>query len=167
MDGGRAQQSNVATRQWLQKQFQSSGIQIDSSSLKQLAKTIEATTNPEDLLAALLDEIETSTYDCVLALKVDFYGGTRYIFNNVYNFCADTDDRKLRVEFLNDFLERAKGSTFGEIEVLQAFDTPLYQYDAVRKMFHKCAERRKIVANAEVLFSIGMKLTCCSCFVFN
>jgi len=67
--------------------------------------------------------------------------------------CADTDDRKLRLEFLNEFLERAKGSTFGEIEVLQAFDTPLYQYDPVRKMFHKCAERRKIVANAEVIFN--------------
>jgi len=68
MDGGRAQHSNIATRQWLQKQFQSSGIQIDSSSLKQLAKTIEATTNPEDLLAALLDEIETST--CIYLLRM-------------------------------------------------------------------------------------------------
>jgi len=65
MDGGRAQHGSVATRQWLQKQFQSSGIQIDSASLKQLAKTIEATTNPEDLLAALLDEIETSMFGCV------------------------------------------------------------------------------------------------------
>jgi hypothetical protein len=50
--------------------------------------------------------------------------------------------------------------------VLQAFDTPLYQYDSVRKMFHKCTERRKIIANAEVLFSLGIGLTCHSCFFF-
>ena len=87
MAGGKEQQSNVATRQWLQKQFQSSGIQIDSSSLKQLAKTIEATTNPEDLLAALLDEIETSTYGCRLGPKsrVSMQGVDRFI--TLYLFC--------------------------------------------------------------------------------
>lgn len=47
---------------WLQKQFQSSGIQTESAALKLLAKKMEEMPNgSEGLLGSLLDDIETRT----------------------------------------------------------------------------------------------------------
>lgn len=45
---------------WLQKQFQSSGIQTESAALKLLAERMQEMPNDsEDLLGSLLDDIET------------------------------------------------------------------------------------------------------------
>lgn len=52
--------AQLATRQWLQRQFQTSGIQIESAALTELAKTVEVTSNAEEMLSSLLDEIESS-----------------------------------------------------------------------------------------------------------
>lgn len=45
---------------WLQKQFQSSGIQTETAALKLLAERMQEMPNDsEDLLGSLLDDIET------------------------------------------------------------------------------------------------------------
>jgi hypothetical protein len=49
------------TKQWLQKQFQSSGIQIEPAALIRLVGVVEEVEDPEQFLHELLDEIETST----------------------------------------------------------------------------------------------------------
>jgi hypothetical protein len=48
------------TKQWLQKQFQSSGIQIEPAALIRLVGVVEEVEDPEQFLHELLDEIETS-----------------------------------------------------------------------------------------------------------
>ena len=48
------------TKQWLQRQFQSSGIQIEPTALVQLMTVVEEIDDPERFLHALLDEIERS-----------------------------------------------------------------------------------------------------------
>ena len=48
------------TKQWLQKQFQSSGIQIEPAALTRLVGVVEEVEDPEQFLHELLDEIETS-----------------------------------------------------------------------------------------------------------
>lgn len=48
------------TKQWLQKQFQSSGIQIEPAALTKLVGVVEEVDDPEQFLHELLDEIETS-----------------------------------------------------------------------------------------------------------
>lgn len=48
------------TKQWLQKQFQSSGIQTEPAALAKLVDVVEQIDDPESFLHELLDEIETS-----------------------------------------------------------------------------------------------------------
>lgn len=50
------------TKQWLQKQFQSSGIQIEPAALIRLIGVVEEVDDPEQFLHELLDEIETSKW---------------------------------------------------------------------------------------------------------
>lgn len=52
----------ASSRQWLQKQFQSTGIQIDSAALKKLAAIIESDTDPLHLIHRLLDKVETGNF---------------------------------------------------------------------------------------------------------
>lgn len=63
---------SAVTRQWLQKQLQSSGIQTESTALKQLAKTLESTARPEELLTSLLDHFESSACfpDCSTVMMI-------------------------------------------------------------------------------------------------
>lgn len=51
-------QSRV-TRQWLQKQFQPTGIQLESAALAKLVRVVEEAERPEAIVNSLLDEIET------------------------------------------------------------------------------------------------------------
>lgn len=48
------------TTAWLRKQFFSSGIQAEAAALNRLAHVLEEAEDPEALLHALLDDIETS-----------------------------------------------------------------------------------------------------------
>lgn len=121
--------SSAAVRTWLQRQLQSSGIQIESAALKLLARSLDEITNstqaeaeaasPERLLSALLDDVETRT-----------------------------DDRKLTVSFVEDFLQRwLQGNQDAEIEVVDAFDVPLVQYDPVRHQWFQQKSTRSVVGN--------------------
>ncbi len=47
-----------ATRQWLQRQFHSSGFQLENAALTRLVVEIQACEEPEEFLCALLDEID-------------------------------------------------------------------------------------------------------------
>lgn len=49
---------SLASKQWLQRQLQSSGIKIDSAALTELASFIEDIDQPEHFLNVVLDEIE-------------------------------------------------------------------------------------------------------------
>lgn len=49
----------LTSRQWLQKQFQSTGIQIEGAALKALASIIEEAEEPEQIVHQLLDKVET------------------------------------------------------------------------------------------------------------
>jgi DNA polymerase epsilon subunit 2 len=118
-----------SVRFWLQKQFQTSGIQTESSALKLLATYLEDesnTSDPEHILGDLLDDIETRT-----------------------------DDRKLTVEFVKEFLDRCQGSTQGTVEVVDAFHVPLIQYDPVRHMFyHNTKKARKVIGDVKNKFQL-------------
>jgi len=48
------------TKQWLQKQFQSSGIQAEPAALARLAEVLDQSDDAEHFLHSLLDDIETS-----------------------------------------------------------------------------------------------------------
>ena len=48
-----------ARKQWLQKQFRSSSIQVEPAALTKLAQVVADVDKPEDFLKTLLDEIET------------------------------------------------------------------------------------------------------------
>lgn len=50
----------TVTKRWLQKQFQSSGIQTEPAALARLVEVVEAIDDPQELINELLDEIETS-----------------------------------------------------------------------------------------------------------
>lgn len=118
-----------SVRLWLQKQFQTSGIQIESSALKLLASNLEEmskTEDPEQILSMLLDDVETRT-----------------------------DDRKLTVDFVNQFLERCRGGTIGTVEVINAFNIPLIQYDPIRHMFyHNTKKKRTIIGDVRNKFQL-------------
>ena len=49
-----------ATRQWLQKQFKTSGIQLDSAALARLVREVQDVEDPEDYVHAFIEEVETS-----------------------------------------------------------------------------------------------------------
>lgn len=116
-------------RFWLQKQFQTSGIQTESSALKFLASNLEEmsnTSDPEQILGLLLDDIETRT-----------------------------DDRKLTVEFVKEFLDRCQGGTNGSVEVVDAFSIPLIQYDPIRHMFYQNSQKgRKVIGDVKNKFQL-------------
>lgn len=50
--------SRVAKQRWLQKQFQTSGIQLEPAALGRLVSVIDDVDKPEELVQTLLDEIE-------------------------------------------------------------------------------------------------------------
>ena len=125
--------SSAAVRTWLQRQLQSSGIQIESTALKLLARSLDdMTTNlpsqgapsddrasPELLLSALLDDVETKT-----------------------------DDRKLTVAFVEEFLKRwMQGNQDSTVEVIDAFDVPLVQYDPIRHQWFQQKSSRRIIGD--------------------
>ena len=56
-------QNGRLTKQWLQRQFQSSGIQAEPAALTKLAQVLEEVDDAEGLLHALLDEVESSKRD--------------------------------------------------------------------------------------------------------
>ena len=51
----------ASTRVWLQKRFQTSGIQAESAALKLLVPALEDYADPSGMLGLLLDHVETST----------------------------------------------------------------------------------------------------------
>jgi hypothetical protein len=53
-----------ARKQWLQKQFTSSGVQLDPAALNKLVTIVADVEDPEKFLGTLLDEIETGA--CLL-----------------------------------------------------------------------------------------------------
>ena len=121
--------SSAAVRTWLQRQLQSSGIQIESGALKLLARSLDEITNstqaeaegasPERLLSALLDDVETRT-----------------------------DDRKLTILFVEEFLQRwMQGNQDAQVEVVDAFDVPLVQYDPVRHQWFQQNSTRSVIGN--------------------
>jgi DNA polymerase epsilon subunit 2 len=125
--------SSAAVRAWLQKQLHSSGIQIESSALKLLARSLDEITDPssagrmvdgdraspELLLSALLDDVETKT-----------------------------DDRKLTMEFVEEFLRSwVQGNPESPVEVVEAFDVPLVQYDPIRHQWFLQNGPRSIIGD--------------------
>lgn len=47
-----------ATRVWLQKQFKTSGIQLDPAALEQLVEVVQDVPDPEEYVHALIEEVE-------------------------------------------------------------------------------------------------------------
>lgn len=45
-----------ATRQWLQKQFRTSGLQLDAAALGHLVENIQDLEDPEEFIHRLMDE---------------------------------------------------------------------------------------------------------------
>ena len=69
-------------------------------------------------------------------------------------YYAGTEDRKLTVNVVNDFLSRLKGSDAGVLEVVDAFQVPLIQYDPVRHMFHRNTGPRKTIGDVKNKFQL-------------
>ena len=57
-----ASQDCRATRQWLQKQFRTSGLQLDAAALGHLVENIQDLDDPEDFVHQLMDEASSRTY---------------------------------------------------------------------------------------------------------
>ena len=137
-----------ARKQWLQKQFQSSGIQAEPAALTKLVDIVEQLDDPEAFLHELLDEIETS--------KTPFSQYKIWIFkrstDSNYLHSADSDERKVTVTFVDKLVSQYQGrGTSGEVlEVIDAFKVPLILYDPIRKLFHHSTNSRKIFADATV-----------------
>jgi hypothetical protein len=56
---GDMQEQLRATKLWLQKQFRTSGIQLDPQALEQLVQVVQDVPDPEEFVHSLIDEIET------------------------------------------------------------------------------------------------------------
>lgn len=63
---------------------------------------------------------------------------------------AGTDDRKLTLSFLKDFLSKSSGTSSGKVELIDAFHVPLIQYDPIRHMFHVNTKSRNIIGDIKV-----------------
>ena len=48
-----------ATKLWLQKQFKTSGIQLDPAALEELVRAVQDVPDPEEYVHSLIEEIET------------------------------------------------------------------------------------------------------------
>ena len=137
-----------ATKQWLQKQFQSSGIQTEPAALARLVTVIEEINDPERFLRELLDEIETSTFCWTTASKLMISPSRSPDFSSP----ADSDTRKVTLSVLEEVLGQfeGKGNAGDGVQVINVFKAPLILYDPVRKLFHHSTQPRKLFAEASV-----------------
>ncbi len=53
------QEQRRATKLWLQKQFRTSGIQLDPQALEQLVQVVQDVSDPEEFVHTLIDEIQS------------------------------------------------------------------------------------------------------------
>lgn len=65
-------------------------------------------------------------------------------------YYVGTDDRKLTLSFLKEFLDKSRGTSSGSVELIDAFHIPLVQYDPIRHMFHLNTKGRRIVGDIKV-----------------
>ena len=56
-----------ATKLWLQKQFKTSGIQLDPAALEELVRAVQDVPDPEEYVHSLIEEIETGGLAAVVA----------------------------------------------------------------------------------------------------
>lgn len=56
---GAMQDQLRATKLWLQKQFKTSGIQLDPAALEELVRAVQDVPDPAEFVDSLIDEIET------------------------------------------------------------------------------------------------------------
>ena len=48
-----------ATKVWLQKQFKTSGIQLDPAALEELVRAVQDVPDPEEYVHSVIEEVET------------------------------------------------------------------------------------------------------------
>lgn len=140
-----------ATRQWLQKQFQSSGIQIEPAALAKLVTIVETVDNPEALLSLILDEIETSE-----TKPFFFEFCTIFLTRSIATVSplAGSGERKVNIALIDTVHSQyeGRGNTGNVLEVIDAFHAPFILYDPIRKLFHQSNEPRQLFSDASVRF---------------
>ncbi|KFM28498.1 DNA polymerase epsilon subunit 2 [Auxenochlorella protothecoides] len=97
-----------ATRVWLQKQFRTSGLQLDPGALSYLVDAVQGLHDPEEYIHRIMDEASAGA------------------------------QRRLTLESLEGLVRRldgARAQTSGT-QVIPAFQTPVLEYDPIRKQFH-------------------------------
>ncbi|KAI3430534.1 hypothetical protein D9Q98_005127 [Chlorella vulgaris] len=111
-----------ATKLWLQKQFKTSGIQLDPRALEQLVQAVQDVPDPEEFVHSLIDEIETVS-----------------------------DERRMTPELLEQVLGALEGRSQPQdpVQVVDAFQVPHIVYDPVRKLFHKSQTQPTLQADAK------------------
>ncbi|KAL4448856.1 hypothetical protein ABPG77_007573 [Micractinium sp. CCAP 211/92] len=110
-----------ATKLWLQKQFKTSGIQLEPAALALLVDAVQDVEDPEAYVHSLIEEIE-----------------------------AASEDRRVSAQLLQEAVRAVEGRSAPQdvIQVVPAFNVPHVRYDPVRKLFHRSSEVPRLQADA-------------------
>ncbi|KAL4422834.1 hypothetical protein ABPG75_009031 [Micractinium tetrahymenae] len=110
-----------ATKLWLQKQFKTSGIQLEPAALESLVNAVQDVEDPETYVHSLIEEIE-----------------------------AASDERRVSAELLQRVVQALEGRAAPQdvVQVVDAFSVPHIVYDPVRKLFHRSSEQPQLQADA-------------------
>lgn len=110
-----------ATKLWLQKQFKTSGIQLEPAALALLVDAVQDVEDPEAYVHSLIEEIE-----------------------------AASDERRVGAGLLQQAVQALEGRAAPQdvVQVIDAFSVPHVGYDPVRKLFHRSSEPPRLQADA-------------------
>jgi hypothetical protein len=163
---GAMQDQLRATKLWLQKQFKTSGIQLDPRALEQLVQAVQDVPDPEEFVHSLIDEIETGKAGNAAQQFVVTAGGrcTSVPTHSLYRCIlschttlpacaiAVSDERRMTPELLEQVLGALEGRSQPQdpVQVVDAFQVPHIVYDPVRKLFHKSQTQPTLQADAKV-----------------
>eukprot|EP00887_Chlorella_sp_A99_P007226 scaffold2.g7226.t1 len=129
-----------AVRLWVQKQFKTSGFQLEVGALDGLIRAVQHVDDPEEYVHSLIEEIEAG--ESQLTTRRAGGGGAG----------GATSNGRLVSAAL---LEQAAASLEGRrqrrdvVQVIDAFQVPYIIYDPLRKLFHASADRRNLLADAK------------------
>jgi hypothetical protein len=149
-----------ATRNWLQKQFKTSGIQLDPKALDRLVIAAQDAADPEQLVHGIIDEIETSERPLSHHLILRAALACSPKLTTCLHVFLGCEYRKISDEVVERLLSDLLGKDQEDdvIQVIDAFDTPLVLYDPVRKIFFKSEEGRHVHADGKVRSQAGSVL---------
>ena len=157
-------------KQFVQKHFKTSGIQLNPAALEHLARLATEEDDPEELVLAVIDEIETGEAPPPAAsppasrqppVRTAHRRGRRPTaqvrqptVRPVRPCAIATDERRVSLELLQHALGTVQGRAGHHaqdfIQVVDAFELPVVAYDPIRKAFHRSDYRPQVLGDAKV-----------------